>query len=174
MDYPFDLGRYSRPSSEIAEAQVWCDRGMVWLFGYNHEEAVACFQRALEADPGCAMAHWGVGYAGGPNYNMPWERRDANMRRDSLAVAFDAAESYKDLFQDAREFCLVDSKLDVEEMRAAVHGGERDLDMFREDLDRYIEQRKEIQSLKESASMGIMSISTKGLRMRLLPPEPRT
>ena len=34
------------------------------------EEAIACFQRALEADPQCAMAHWGVAYSHGPNYNF--------------------------------------------------------------------------------------------------------
>ena len=39
------------------------------------------------------MAHWGVAYAIGPNYNMPWDRRDANMQRDSLAAAFDATQA---------------------------------------------------------------------------------
>ena len=34
------------------------------------------------ADPALAMAHWGRAYAIGPNYNMPWERRDANMLMD--------------------------------------------------------------------------------------------
>ena len=55
------------------EAQQWFDRGLVWCYAYFHDEAVACFRNALSADPGCAMAHWGVAYATGPNYNMPWE-----------------------------------------------------------------------------------------------------
>ena len=71
-DY-FDLGTYSRPASAEPEAQKWFDRGLVWLFAYNHEEAVVCFERALEADPACALAHWGIAYALGPNYNKPWE-----------------------------------------------------------------------------------------------------
>lgn len=71
-DY-FDLGTYSRPASAIPEAQIWFDRGLVWLFAYNHEEAVVCFEKVVEADPACALAHWGIAYAMGPNYNKPWE-----------------------------------------------------------------------------------------------------
>lgn len=71
-DY-FDLGDYSRPASAIREAQTWFDRGLVWLFAYNHEEAIHCFERTLAADPSCALAHWGIAYAIGPNYNKPWE-----------------------------------------------------------------------------------------------------
>jgi hypothetical protein len=53
--YPYDLGTYSRQvTTGSAEAQTWFDRGLNWTFGYNHEEAVRCFQRAAEADPDCA------------------------------------------------------------------------------------------------------------------------
>ena len=69
----FDLGTYSRKvSTSTPEAQLWFDRGLNWLFGFNHGEAIKCFQRALKDDPECAMAHWGVSYASGPNYNLPW------------------------------------------------------------------------------------------------------
>ena len=77
MDYPYDLGPYSRTvTTTSADAQRWFDRGLNWCFGFHHEEAIACFEKALEADPSCAMAHWGIGYAAGPNYNFPWEMRD--------------------------------------------------------------------------------------------------
>lgn len=69
----FDLGSYSRKASSVAEAQTWFDRGLIWLFAYNHEEAIVCFEKALAADPACALAHWGIAYAIGPNYNKPWE-----------------------------------------------------------------------------------------------------
>jgi tetratricopeptide (TPR) repeat protein len=58
-------------TTDSAAAQVWFDRGLALCFGFNHAEAVDCFQRAIELDPGCAMAHWGVAYALGPNYNSP-------------------------------------------------------------------------------------------------------
>jgi tetratricopeptide (TPR) repeat protein len=74
----FDLGEYSRPvSTRSAEAQTWFDRGLVWTYAFNHEEAVACFRKALDADPQLAIAWWGVAYALGPNYNKPWEAFDA-------------------------------------------------------------------------------------------------
>jgi tetratricopeptide (TPR) repeat protein len=71
-DY-YDLGTYSRAASAVADAQTWFDRGLVWLFGYNHEEAIACFEKAVAADPDCELGHWGIAYAYGPNYNKPWE-----------------------------------------------------------------------------------------------------
>ncbi|MEU8033118.1 hypothetical protein AB0C13_31560 [Streptomyces sp. NPDC049099] len=73
MDY-YDLGTYSRPvTTSSPEAQLWFDRGLVWTYAFNHEEAVSCFEAAAAADPGCAMAYWGIAYALGPNYNKPWE-----------------------------------------------------------------------------------------------------
>ncbi len=73
MDTYFDLGSHSRPVSKDLAAQTWFDRGLVWLFAYNHEEAIVCFEKALATDPACALAHWGIAYAIGPNYNKPWE-----------------------------------------------------------------------------------------------------
>ena len=72
-DY-FDLGSHTRPvTTDSAQAQEWFGRGLVWAYAFNHEEAAACFERAAAADPGCAMAYWGLAYAVGPNYNKPWE-----------------------------------------------------------------------------------------------------
>ncbi len=74
MEDYYDLGSYHRAVSTASpEAQLWCDRGLVWCYGFNHEEAIACFKRAVAIDPHCAMAYWGIAYASGPNYNKPWE-----------------------------------------------------------------------------------------------------
>ncbi|MFE6286315.1 hypothetical protein [Streptomyces sp. NPDC057877] len=76
MDY-YDLGTHTRPvTTASAEAQLWFDRGLVWTYAFHHEEAVSCFEAAAAADPDCAMAHWGIAYALGPNYNKPWEAFD--------------------------------------------------------------------------------------------------
>jgi tetratricopeptide (TPR) repeat protein len=94
VDYPYDLGPYSRKiTTSSADAQRWFDRGLNWCFGYHHEEAIACFEKALEADPNCAMAHWGVGYAAGPNYNFPWELQDPEGKTGALARSYDAARA---------------------------------------------------------------------------------
>ena len=111
MSY-YDIDVYSRAvSTESPDAQRWFDRGLVWCYAYFHDEAVACFERALKADPGCALAHWGVAYAAGPNYNMPWELRDETMRRDLLAAAYDATQAALALVDgaDAAERALVEA-----------------------------------------------------------------
>lgn len=92
VDGYYDLGDHTFPVTTASdEAQVWFDRGLLWTYGYNHEEAVACFRRAIAADPGCAMAHWGLGYAVGPNYNMPWALFDDRGRAEALAAGHHAA-----------------------------------------------------------------------------------
>src|SRR5262249_37081001 len=86
-DY-FDLGSYTRRVTTGSDrAQTWFTRGLLWAYGFNHEEAAACFERAAEADPGCVMAYWGLAYALGPNYNKPWEAFGPEEASSSLSRA---------------------------------------------------------------------------------------
>ncbi len=90
----YDIDVYSRRvTTGSPEAQLWFDRGLVWTYSYHHEEAIVCFRRALEHDPACAMAHWGIAYAAGPNYNLEWHHFDADGKANALAAAFDATEA---------------------------------------------------------------------------------
>lgn len=92
-EYSYDLGAYSRPvSTKSKAAQRWFDRGLNWTFGYNHEEAGVCFAKALEHDPDLAMAHWGLAYIVGPNYNNPWELFDEQTMTHTLT--------------ECRKFCI--------------------------------------------------------------------
>ena len=82
----FDLGRHTRPiTTRSNKAQHWFDLGLNWCFGFNHEEGIKCFQKALEADPDCVMAHWGVAYGAGPFYNLAW--RELGEREAAAAIA---------------------------------------------------------------------------------------
>ncbi|MEM1355097.1 MAG: tetratricopeptide repeat protein [Planctomycetota bacterium] len=64
------IGDYHRPvTTDSEEAQRYFNQGLIWVYGFNHDEAVRSFTRAAELDPRCAMAWWGVAYAQGPNYN---------------------------------------------------------------------------------------------------------
>jgi tetratricopeptide (TPR) repeat protein len=92
-DY-FDLGGYTRPvTTSSAQARTWFTRGLLWAYAFNHEEAVTCFEHAIEADPECALAHWGLAYALGPNYNKPWEAFAPAEALSSVSRAFAAAEA---------------------------------------------------------------------------------
>jgi len=93
MSY-YDLGKYTRSiTTKSPEAQVWFDRGLNWVYGFNHGEAISCFQKALEYDGQCAMAHWGIAYAAGPNYNLPWHLYDPVGKAQALATAYDAMQA---------------------------------------------------------------------------------
>jgi tetratricopeptide (TPR) repeat protein len=112
MEYTYDLGSFSRPVSVAnQEAQLWFDRGLNWLYGFNHKEAIVCFKRAAELDETCAMAHWGHAYAAGPNYNMPWVLLDPKGRSDALAEAYDATRRARALVDDATpvEAAMIDA-----------------------------------------------------------------
>ncbi len=90
MEY-YDLGNYTRSvTTGSPTAQLWFDRGLNWIFAFNHEEAIVCFNKALAADPNCAMAHWGIAYAIGPNYNKSWEDFEDDEKPDALSLAKDA------------------------------------------------------------------------------------
>ena len=93
MDDYYDLGAYERAiTTSSPQAQRWFDRGLNWLYGFNHTEAIACFGKALESDPDCAMAHWGISYAAGPNYNLPWVLYDPAGKAQALRESYDAMQ----------------------------------------------------------------------------------
>ena len=93
MNYPFKLGEYSRPITvSNPEAQNWFDRGLAWVYGFNHEEGATCFHRAVEIDPNCAMAHWGIALASGPFYNLPWEWLSENEAETMLLTCHNAVQ----------------------------------------------------------------------------------
>jgi tetratricopeptide (TPR) repeat protein len=99
----YDLGSFHRPVTTNSEyAQVWFDRGLIWTYAFNHEEATKCFEKAIFQDPECAMAYWGLAYALGPNYNKPWQVFDdddlaKSVKRTHIAAAKAKAHSAKAL-----------------------------------------------------------------------------
>lgn len=126
-DY-YNLGDYSCPvSTQSAEAQTWFDRGMVWCFGYNHDEAVACFLKAIECDPDLAIAYWGVSYASGCNYNKPWEAFDDDDVQRSLERAFDYSRKALEKIGGASE---VEAALVTALERRYQSGSVPDMDSF--------------------------------------------
>lgn len=63
------LGSHHHPiSTKNPETQKFFDQGMALNFGFNHDEAIRSFQRAIELDPEAAMPYWGVAWAFGPRY----------------------------------------------------------------------------------------------------------
>lgn len=123
----YDLGTYSRRiTTKSAEAQIWFDRGLIWCYAFNHEEATKCFERAIALDPDCVMAYWGVAYALGPNYNKPWDlfeheemlsatERTHNAVEKAMEVAESATPVERALVQALRKRYPKSQNTDVEE-----------------------------------------------------------
>lgn len=84
-----DLGDHHRAvatQSDVAQREF--DRGLVLTFAFNHDEAIKAFERALDADPSCAMAWWGIAYCNGPHINNPMlDDEHAKRAYDTLAKA---------------------------------------------------------------------------------------
>ncbi len=66
-------------------AQAYFDQGLRLAFAFNHAEAARAFRAAQQADPACAMCHWGEALVLGPNINAP-------MLPDAVAPAVAAAK----------------------------------------------------------------------------------
>jgi tetratricopeptide (TPR) repeat protein len=85
----FNLGSYSRKISTASnDAQRWFDFGLNWSFAFNRAEGAKCFKKALDYDPGCVMAHWGVAYACGPFYNLSWRDLGQEEAKAATSTAF--------------------------------------------------------------------------------------
>ena len=70
-DY-LNLGGFGKKvTTTSSDCQLWVDRGIVQTFGFNREEAIRCFQKALGFDSKCAMAHYFIAYNNAADYNNP-------------------------------------------------------------------------------------------------------
>ncbi|KAH9207197.1 TPR domain protein [Leptodontidium sp. 2 PMI_412] len=89
----YDLGSFQRPvRANSHDAQTWFNRGLTWSYAFNHEESARCFEQAIAHDPDCSMAHWGLAYCLGPNYNKPWEFFDKQELDSILTRGHQAVE----------------------------------------------------------------------------------
>lgn len=86
---------HQQVTTDLPAAQLWFDRGLAMCYGFNHEEAVRCFDKAMEADPKLAMAYWGKAYALGPNIN------NMEIAAEQIAEAHNIATTAKQHAKDA-------------------------------------------------------------------------
>ena len=83
-----NLGRFSVPiSTENARAQQYFDQGMRLTYGFNHAEAIRAFQEAARLDSRCAICHWGIALAYGPNINWPMDSASGALAWTALKEA---------------------------------------------------------------------------------------
>jgi hypothetical protein len=115
LSYPYDLGSYIARGSELVsgkgDADTWFCRGLVWCFGFHHEEAERCFRAGIEADPSSIMNYWGLVYAVSPDYNRDWDSFDEAETDTAFAIVDDALAKAGALLADATpvQHALIDA-----------------------------------------------------------------
>ena len=73
------LGKVSFPISCAPGSQSSFERGVALLHSFGYEEAEEQFTDLAKADPGCAMAHWGIAMS---LFHQIWERpEDPTLKR---------------------------------------------------------------------------------------------
>lgn len=129
-DY-FNLGTHTkRISTTSPEAQRWFDRGLNWCFAFNQDEGVKCFQAALEYDPKCSMAHWGIAYGTGPFYNLTWHDMGAE-------EAARRAKSCYEQIQKARSCSGTSASLETELVEALARRFQKPRSVEFDEFDRW-------------------------------------
>jgi hypothetical protein len=69
-----NLGDYSYAiTTGVPLTQRYFDQGLRLYYAFNHAESVRAFEEAARLDAQCAMCHWGIALAYGPNINMPMD-----------------------------------------------------------------------------------------------------
>jgi len=102
--YP-GFGSYQRAATTNSPtAQRLFNQAMQLLYGFNHDEAIRTFERALEHDPDFAMAYWGIAYANGlhinnPEMTLPQSERAYAAAQEALKRIEHANQTERDLIQ---------------------------------------------------------------------------
>lgn len=83
-----NLGTYHVPiTTSSPEAQKYFDQGFTLSYAFNHAEGIRAFREAARLDPSCAMCHWGIAFALGPNINAPITEDAAREARAEIETA---------------------------------------------------------------------------------------
>ncbi len=81
------MGSHQRKvSTSSADAQAYFDQGLVWMYSFNHDEAIRSFSEVVRIDPDCAMGYWGIALCNGPHINNPI------VDADHARAAYDASQ----------------------------------------------------------------------------------
>jgi tetratricopeptide (TPR) repeat protein len=111
------------------EAQKLFDHGMALDYGFNHNQAQRCFQRAAQLDPRMAMAYWGIALVLGTNYNMPVDpdhEKEANEAvQKALKLAANGPAKERDYIQALARRYTDSPEPDYDKLEAAYHSAMR-------------------------------------------------
>jgi tetratricopeptide (TPR) repeat protein len=79
-------------SSEVPLVQEYMNQGLRLYYAFNHAEAIRAFEEAARRDDRCAICHWGIALAYGPNINAPMDSAAGVAAYEALGRAQARAE----------------------------------------------------------------------------------
>ena len=113
------------------EAQRMFDRGMALDYGFNHNQAKRCFERAASLDPEMAMAYWGIALVLGTNYNLPVDaerEKQANAAiQQAVALSARGPTNERDYIQALAKRYTDRSDPDYDSLEKAYHDAMREV-----------------------------------------------
>jgi tetratricopeptide (TPR) repeat protein len=88
-----NMGEYKLPITTDSEyTSRFVNQGIILANAFNHGEAARSFHEAIRLDSTCAMAHWGLAYVLGPNYNTNSNQGEADVIRIAVQNALRYSE----------------------------------------------------------------------------------
>ncbi len=92
-----DLGDFSlNITTKSDDALRFFNQGLIMANAFNHLEAARSFREAARLDPECAMAHWGIAYVLGPNYNTSGNLGETEEIKSAVAKAVEYSKEITD------------------------------------------------------------------------------
>ncbi|XP_077201567.1 dynein axonemal heavy chain 6 isoform X2 [Paroedura picta] len=85
--------------------------------------------------------------------------------RDTVSLAFEAANMYAATFEKFRSFFKENESLDLDALKKQ----EPDVQFFAEQLERYHQQHKEAKAIRQKRNLGLLLIDAKKLKDKLIP-----
>ena len=82
-----NLGTLHHQVTATPIAERYFDQGLRLMYAFNHEEAINSFREGLRIDPKCAMCHWGIAMALGPNINASMDSAFEKQAFDEATAA---------------------------------------------------------------------------------------
>jgi len=115
------LGGIDHPvTTKSVEAQKFFNQGLMYLYAFNHAEAINSFRHAAELDPEMAMAYWGVALGLGSNYNITADKAQLTEAYSTLQKAISlgsrASEAERDYIAALSKRYSADAASDREKL----------------------------------------------------------
>lgn len=117
------LGGIDHPvTTKNPEAQKFFNQGLMYLYAFNHAEAINSFCHAAELDPEMAMAYWGVALGLGSNYNITADKAQLTEAyatvQKAISLGSKASEHERDYIAALSKRYSADASSDREKLGA--------------------------------------------------------